>query len=225
MRKAGCPPGPREASCPKERLHAAMEAPGCHARTHLCGVAMTAALASHVDDLDLPPESGVSTRAVRAVLRMMAKIANETGQFRYGLRGSKLAALTEYSLSVVRRAQRYLVDHGFIERVQVGGGRASTRWRIVLHRLQPDFESRHSSQDTTARQPEQPDTAQEHTPNLFHWMHRGSAPKRSPTPPPRTPDTSPPTTCEHGDDPRRLSSGLPRCPLCRHHPIQREREQ
>lgn len=70
-----------------------------------------------------------------SVLRMMAKIANEAGQFRYGLRGSKLAALTEYSLSVIRRAQRYLVGHGFIERVQVGGGRASTRWRIVLHKL------------------------------------------------------------------------------------------
>jgi hypothetical protein len=86
-----------------------MEASGCHARTHftLPSVAMTAALASYVDDLALPAEPGVSTRAVRAVLRMMAKISNGAGEFRYGLCGSKLAALTDYSLSVIRRAQRY----------------------------------------------------------------------------------------------------------------------
>src|SRR5512135_3866938 len=108
-----------------------MEAPGCHARTHRRGVAMTATLASYVDTVDLPAEPGVSTRAVRAVLRMMAKIANDAGQFRYGLRGSKLALLTEYSLSVIRRAQRYLVDPGYLEPVKVGGGRASTRWRIL----------------------------------------------------------------------------------------------
>jgi hypothetical protein len=108
---------------------------------------MTAALASCVDTLDLPAEPGISPRAVRAVLRMMAKIASDTGQFRYGLRGSKLASLTEYSLSVVRRAQRYLVEHGFVERVQVGGGRASTRWRILIHKLRPDVDSGHSTQD------------------------------------------------------------------------------
>src|SRR5512135_485028 len=164
MRKAGSSPRPsREALLQQERLHGAMDAPGCHARTHRCGVAMTAALASSVDTLDLPETDGVSTRAVRAVLRMMAKIANEAGQFRYGLRGSKLAALTEYSLSVIRRAQRYLVEHGFLERVQVGGGRASTRWRILIHKLQPDPESRHTSDGTATRQPALGDTAQDHS--------------------------------------------------------------
>jgi hypothetical protein len=169
---------------------------------------MTAALASYVDDLDLPAEPGVSTRAVRAVLRMMAKIASDAGQFRYGLRGSKLALLTEYSLSVVRRAQRYLVEHGFLERVQVGGGRASTRWRICVHKLKPDAAAGHTSSDAATQQPASPDTAQEHTPKLFHWMRRGSAGERS-TPTPL------PNTCEHGDNPGRLVSGLPRCPLCR----------
>src|SRR5512144_3154138 len=106
---------------------------------------MTATLAASVDTVDLPEAEGVSTRAVRAVLRMMAKIANEAGQFRYGLRGSKLAALTEYSLSVIRRAQRYLVEHGFVERMQVGGGRASTRWRIIIHKLRPDLAPGHGS--------------------------------------------------------------------------------
>jgi hypothetical protein len=175
---------------------------------------MTATLASYVDDLDLPPEPGVSTRAVRAVLRIMAKIANDAGQFRYGLRGSKLATLTEYSLSVIRRAQRYLVEHGLIERVQVGGGRASTRWRICVHRLRSDLQAGHSSTDRATQQPAPGDTAQEHTPRLFHWMHRRSGGQRSTTTPPLPPDT---TTCEHGDDAGRLASGLPRCPLCRRH--------
>src|SRR5512144_2864916 len=138
MRKAGCSPRP-SLKLFAERLHGAMDAPGCHARPEcpLRGVAVTAALASFVDDLDLPAVPGVSTRAVRAVLRLMAKIASDAGQFRYGLRGSKLAALTEYSLSVIRRAQSCLVEHGFLERVRVGSGRASTRWRICVHRLRP----------------------------------------------------------------------------------------
>src|SRR5512134_1001250 len=145
-----------------------MDAPGCHARTHPRGIAMTATLASYVDDLNLPAEPGVSTRAVRAVLRMMAKIADGAGQFRYGLRGSKLAILTEYSLSVVRRAQRYLVEHGFVERVQVGGGRASTRWRILIHKLRPDLAPGRSSSAGETQQPDPPDTAQERTPKFFH---------------------------------------------------------
>src|SRR5512135_3017261 len=173
-----------------------MEAPGCHARTHpRRGVAMTAALASSVDTLDLPDADGVSTRAVRAVLRIMAKIANDAGQFRYGLRGSKLATLTEYGLSVVRRAQRYLVEHGFVERVQVGGGRASTRWRILLHRLVPDAGAGHSSSASETQLPDRQDTAQEHKPKFFLRTHQGSAEERSPTTPP------PPRiikTCEHG---------------------------
>src|SRR5512144_793486 len=145
-----------------------MEAPGCHARTHpRRGVAMTAALASSVDTLDLPDADGVSTRAVRAVLRIMAKIANDAGQFRYGLRGSKLATLTEYSLSVVRRAQRYLVEHGFVERVQVGGGRCSTRWRILIHKLVPNAGAGHGSGAGETQQPDPPDTSQERSPEFF----------------------------------------------------------
>ncbi|MGE5763748.1 MAG: hypothetical protein ACM3ZF_07700 [Mycobacterium leprae] len=178
---------------------------------------MTVALASTIDDLELPPEPGVSTRAVRAVLRMMAKIANETGLFRYGLRGSKLALLTEYSLSVVRRAQRYLVEHGFVERVQVGGGRASTRWRIVLHRIRPDLASGHSSSVGETQQPDPPDTAQEHTPKFFLRMHQGSAEERSSTPPPLLRVIK---TCEHGGEIGVLRSGLPRCPSCRHNRMQ-----
>lgn len=192
-----------------------MQAPSCHARRpHSPGVAMTAALASYVDDLDLPAEPGVSTRAVRAVLRMMAKIANDAGLFRYGLRGSKLATLTEYSLSVIRRAQRYLVEHGFVERVQVGGGRASTRWRVLIHKLRPDLGSGHSSDVPAAQQPERRDIAQEHTTRFFLRMHQGLAEGRSPTPPPLLRVIK---TCEHGDEAGLLRSGLPRCPLCRRH--------
>jgi hypothetical protein len=175
---------------------------------------MTAALASYVDTLELPAEPGVSARAVRAVLRMMARIADSAGQFRYGLRGSKLATLTEYSLSVVRRAQRYLVEHGFVERVQVGGGRASTRWRILIHRLRPNVGSRHGTQDSKTQQPSSPDTGQEHHQILFQEMHQVSVGERSTAPSSLSPSTSP-TTCEHGDRSGQLASGLPRCPLCR----------
>src|SRR5512135_3098113 len=96
---------------------------------------MSTALVTAVNDLDLPPEPGVSPRAARTVLRVYCKIAQQDGSFRYGLRGSKVAALAEYSLATVRRVQRYLVEHGYLEKVKVGGGRASTRWRIVLDKL------------------------------------------------------------------------------------------
>src|SRR5512135_1633759 len=188
MRKAGSSPRPsREALLQQERLHGAMDAPGCHARTHRCGVAMTAALASSVDTLDLPETDGVSTRAVRAILRMMAKIANEAGEFRYGLRGSKLAAVTDYSLSVIRRAQRYLVEHGYLERVKVGGGRASTRWRIPIHKLRPDHGSGHSSHTAPTHQPHRADTAQNHTPwSFLRRNHPANSRRSSPAPPPPT---------------------------------------
>jgi hypothetical protein len=173
---------------------------------------MTAALASYVDSVDLPVEPGVSTRAVRAVLRMMAKIANDAGQFRYGLRGSKLASLTEYSLSVIRRAQRYLVEHGLIERVQVGGGRASTRWRILIHKLVPNAGSGHGSSAEKTQLPDPPDTAQERTPRFFSRMHRGSDKERSAASPPLPRAVN---TCEHGGEAGQLRSGVPRCPSCR----------
>jgi hypothetical protein len=105
---------------------------------------VTAALAGHVDRLDLPAEPGISPRAVRSVFRMMAKIAQDSGEFRYGLRGSKLATLTDYSLSVVRRAQRYLVEHGYLERVVVGGGRRLAGGSSSTSSL------RRSRRDTTA---------------------------------------------------------------------------
>ncbi len=198
-----------------------MDGPGCHARRpHVPGVAMTAALACSVDTLELPDADGVSVRAVRAVLRMMVKIANEAGQFRYGLRGSKLAMLTEYSLSVVRRAQRYLVEHGIIERVQVGGGRASTRWRIVIHKLVPSAGAGNSSSTGATRLPDPCDTAQERTPKFFLRMHRGLAEGRSPAPPPPLRVIK---TCEHGDEIGLLQSGLPRCPSCRRHSPRKER--
>src|SRR5512144_2386170 len=128
---------------------------------------MTAALVSAVNHLDeLPVEPGVSPRAVRTVLRVYCRIAQHDGTFRYGLRGSKVAALADYSLATVRRVQRYLVAHGFLEKVQVGGGRASTRWRIVLEKLG----IRHASGTDMTRQPSPHDTAQERTPKKFSRM-------------------------------------------------------
>src|SRR5512135_2075406 len=220
MRKAGCPPGLREVFH-LERLHVAMEAPGCHARPHPRRVVVTAALAAHVDRLDLPAEPGVSPRAVRAMLRIMARIANDAGEFRYGLRGSKLAALTDYSLSVIRRAQRYLVEHGYLERVKSGGGRASTRWRIPIHKLRPDHEQRPSSDAAPTHQPDRDDTAQSHTPwSFLRRNHPANSRRPSPAPPPPTSQTLP--VCkEHGSSAGLLPTGLPRCPSCRQRVLRR----
>jgi hypothetical protein len=175
---------------------------------------VTAGLASHVDKLEIPPEPGISPRAVRSVFRMMAKIAQESGEFRYGLRGSKLATLCDYSLSVVRRAQRYLVDHGYLERVVVGGGRSSTRWRIVVAKLAPQLASRHNSSAGETPQTERPDTAQERRP----WFSRRMDPV-APTPksisPPSMAELRSASLCDHGGDARRLPDGRPKCPLCR----------
>lgn len=96
---------------------------------------MTTSLVLLANDVPLPATPGVSVRACRAVLRAMTKIAADDGSMRYGLRASKIAALVEYSTATVRRAERYLVEAGIIERVQVGGGRASTRWKVRVDRL------------------------------------------------------------------------------------------
>jgi hypothetical protein len=173
---------------------------------------VTAALAGHVDRLDLPAEPGISPRAVRSVFRMMAKIAQDSGEFRYGLRGSKLATLTDYSLSVVRRAQRYLVDHGYLERVVVGGGRSSTRWRIVVDKLAPQVASRHNSGAVETRQPGRDDTAQEHRPWFSRRMDR---PAPASVAPPSMAELRQTPVCDHGGDSGQLPNGRPKCPLCR----------
>ncbi len=121
---------------------------------------MSTALVTAVNDLELPPEPGISPRAARSVLRVYAKIAQADGSFRYGLRGSKIASLADYSLATLRRVQRYLVAHGFLEKTQVGGGRASTRWKIVLEKLG----IRHASGPAVTPQPSRHDTAQEREP-------------------------------------------------------------
>ena len=205
---------------------------------------MTTALMSAVNHLDnLPVQPGVSPRAVRGVLRVYCKIAQHDGSFRYGLRGSKIAALAEYSLATVRRVQRYLVEHGYLEKVQVGGGRASTRWRIVIEKLG----IRHGTCPPLTPQPSPPDTAQEHTPKRVSWMFSGWSRRGHPPPgrsrpeadtfrrpgqpwPPPLPEqpakhsrwTGPPSTgalvsdvCEHGSRAGRMRSGLPWCPDCR----------
>lgn len=160
-------------------------------------VGMTAALAGVAATTPIPEHPGISTRAVRTVLATMARIAQGDGTFRYGLRGSKIATLTSYSLSVVRRAQRVLVDLGLLERVEVGGGRASTRWRLLLPLPK-------------TQQPDPPDTAAvppRHSPRARTWlsvrMHRGG-------------DSSPPVeeVCEHGG-PLGSNSFGPLCPMCR----------
>lgn len=175
---------------------------------------MTAALANNVDRLDLPDAPGISGRAVRCVFRMMAKIANDAGDFRYGLRGSKLATLTDYSLSVVRRAQRYLVEHGYIERVEVGGGRASTRWRILVDKIVSTLTPGHSSRPPAIQQPELRDTAQTHTPKSFQEMNPGTPAQRR-NANARLRELLDVAVCEHGGLAGLLPDGRHRCPQCR----------
>ena len=98
---------------------------------------MTLALVTLVDEVDLSPTPGLSVRAARAVLRSMARLASDDGQFRYGMRQAKVAALAEYSAATIKRAQRLWVERGLLERVAVGGGRPPTRWRICVDRLLP----------------------------------------------------------------------------------------
>jgi hypothetical protein len=99
--------------------------------------------------------------------------------------------------------------------VQVGGGRASTRWRILIHKLRPDVDSGHSTRDNPAQQQGAPDTALEHRTRFFQKIDQVVAGQRARSTPPPRPDTGTQDACEHGEAAGRLSSGLPRCPLCR----------
>src|SRR5512144_75305 len=138
--------------------------PVCHAHWRRV---MTVALMTLVNNVELSPTPGISVRACRAVLRCMARLATDDGEFRYGMRQSKVATLAEYSAATIKRAQRWLVEHGFLERVTTGGGRRSTRWRIRVDKLRPTpppaSPERASSQPSVSRQPARDEPAQDHT--------------------------------------------------------------
>jgi hypothetical protein len=180
---------------------------------------MTATLAKAARKIEVPPTPGLSRHAIRHVLASMAQIAQADGTFRYGLRGSKVAELADLSLSLIRRAQRWLVEHGYLEKLEVGGGRKSTRWRVILDRLLehlPRPRSGHATEPPVARPPSSPDTAQrrplEGRERFFPWSRRN-------VPSPRVaPTYEPPieVVCEeHGSTGGVLPGGLPRCPGCR----------
>ena len=60
---------------------------------------------------------------MRSALRMMCRIAQNDGTIPYGLRASKLAELCEYSVATtIHRAECYLIEHGYIERVRKAAG-------------------------------------------------------------------------------------------------------
>jgi hypothetical protein len=175
-----------------------MDLPGCHAYVR-CVVSVY--LATLADAAPLPRCPGVSTRALRSALRMMCRIAQNDGAMRYGLRASKLASLCEYSVATIHRAERSLVEHGFVERVQVGGGRSSTRWRVVVEKL-AQFAPK-PPDDTTTPQPPAP--AKPSRPPRWPWASSK-----------RHVSTIVTTVCpEHGGDGGQLRDGTPRCPQCR----------
>jgi hypothetical protein len=96
---------------------------------------VTITLAQAARRIEVPPTPGLSRHAVRHVLATMAQVAQEDGTMLYGMAASKLANLTDFSEGLVRRAQRWLVAHGYLEREKVGGGRAATKWRVVASQL------------------------------------------------------------------------------------------
>lgn len=168
---------------------------------------MTAAVESYAARVQLPAAANISDRAARAVLGVYARICQADGTFRWGLRGSKVAEKAGYSLPTVRRIQRYLVEHGFLEKVEVGGGRKSTKWRVVLERLG----IRYGSGPKPPPQPDRPDTAQERAPGLLKEMF--SRALRS-----KPHGMSPPVaeTCGHGNRAGLMPDrGIPWCPSCR----------
>jgi hypothetical protein len=166
-----------------------------------------------VNNVELSPTPGISVRACRAVLRCMARLAGDDGEFRYGMRQSKVAVLAEYSAATIKRAQRFLVGHGFLERVATGGGRRSTRWRIRVDRLRPTPPTeppRSSSQPTESQQQDPDEPAQKRT-RIFSRIYSAAAPTavtRS--------DAVVTDLCEHGHRAGLMpSKGLPWCPVCR----------
>lgn len=96
---------------------------------------MTARHARAARQLDVPPVPGLSARTVRNVLAAMAGRARGDGTLRYGLSGTTLAELTDHAPATVHRARSWLVEHGYVERVKLGGGRSATLWRVCIERL------------------------------------------------------------------------------------------
>jgi len=167
---------------------------------------MSAVVLAHVRKIDLPAEPGLSTRAARAVLSVYARLCKPDGSFRFGIRGSKIAELADYSIATIRRAQRFLTEQGYLVKIEVGGGRRSTRWLLDLQRLGFSSSPRDTTPQSPTPQPPEPDTAQEHRPKTFEKpSSRGPA------------GMSPPVleTCTHGGDASTLPDGSPRCAICR----------
>jgi hypothetical protein len=174
---------------------------------------MTVALMTLVNNVELSPTPGISVRACRAVLRCMARLASDDGEFRYGMRQSKVATLAEYSAATIKRAQRFLVEHGFLERVATGGGRRSTRWRIRVDRLHPTpppEPPRASSQPAESQQRNPDEPAQSRT-RIFSRIYSAVAPATATATGAVVTDV-----CKHGHRAGLMPSrGLPWCPDCR----------
>ena len=136
---------------------------------------------------------------------MMCRIAQNDGTMRYGLRATSSRAMR------IQRGhhppgRRRLVEHGYIERVRIGGGRLSTHWRIVVDKLAPaDAKPPEPPQPPErVNAPEKPQRRRPHWPRPS--FSRPSSPAVT-------------TICaEHGGDGGTLSDGTPRCPQCRRRP-------
>jgi hypothetical protein len=149
----------------------------------------------------------------------MARVAGDDGEFRYGMRQAKVAALAEYSAATIKRAQRFLVERGLLARLAVGGGRCATRWRICVDRLRPTPPSappasappppspgppRASWWARLSQQLGRPEPALEHT-QIFSESYTPSGPAEPVT-----------EVCQHGQRAGLMpTKALPWCPVCR----------
>lgn len=180
---------------------------------------MTWALEASVKQAAFPATPGISARAKRLILASMARIAQSDGTFRYGLRGSKIAELSDHSLSVVRRFERWAVKEGILERVEIGGGRKATKWRIVIEKLMsflPHKTPQETPPDTSPKPPRHsPRPRTGWTRGLFSGG--GTHPRRQTLGSILTGEhTEVFTVCIHGGDGgMQPTTGLPRCPGCR----------
>lgn len=180
---------------------------------------MTAVLANAVDQIKFPAAPGLSQRTLSEVLSRMAKIARTDGTFKHGLRASKIAAMTKYSLRTVRRAIQWLTENRYLEKLEIGGGRASTKFRILLDQIAehlPKPDPGHASGDAVSRDQRPNGTGLSGhlvMPRMYKPWSRRDAGSRSVAPhfPPPIEEV-----CEqHGSTAGILPSGLPRCPACR----------
>lgn len=141
------------------------------------------ARAAWAHDFSVERRAGVSAMAVRTVLREMAQVCRADGWMPRPMRGSKLAALTKLTPAVMYRARKWLIEHGYVEQLLVGGGRTVSRWRVVIDRLR-------ESASPEVREPDSPRERAQSVRQIFGRPSSVPPLGVQPPPPPRRSTTA-----------------------------------